>query len=180
MSRTSGQSRVQTTLRTFQDLDLCSKTVIMDVVGYIGKQQLRRKQVLWSWSDLIWWYRVLAFPQNVQFLLYFCFIMISWVDSTGPTFYSFSSLDACYTWYKADFWTNITVLIQVVHAQYHFMIVATALYVLSFSGKFILTVKHSVTWKTWSWLANCLQILNLSGLIRDLDRPGLVVNTGAP
>lgn len=123
MSRTSGQSRVQTTLRTFQDLDLCSKTVIMDVVGYIGKQQLRRKQALWSWSDLIWWYRVLAFPQNVQFLFYFCFIMISWVDLTDPTLYSISHLDACNTWYKADFWTNF----QVVHTQYLFVIVATAL-----------------------------------------------------
>lgn len=89
--RTSGQSRVQTALKTFQDLDLCSKTVIMDVVGYIGKQQSRRKQALWSWSDLIWWYRALAFPQNVQFLFCtdfcFCFIMISSVDVTDPTLY---------------------------------------------------------------------------------------------
>lgn len=91
MSRTSGQRRVQTTLKTFQDLDLCSKTVIMDVVGYIGKQQSRRKQALWSSSDLIWWYQGLAFPQNVQFLFctrfFFCFIMTSWVDLTDPTLY---------------------------------------------------------------------------------------------
>lgn len=44
MPRTSGQSLVQTTLETFQDLDLCSKTVIMDVVGYIGMQQLRENE----------------------------------------------------------------------------------------------------------------------------------------
>lgn len=43
MLQTSGQGPVQTTLETFQDLDLCSKTVIMDVVGYIGMQQLKKK-----------------------------------------------------------------------------------------------------------------------------------------
>lgn len=52
MPLTSGESCIQTTLKTFQDLDLSSKAVIMDVVGYIGRQQLRNKQALWSWSDL--------------------------------------------------------------------------------------------------------------------------------
>lgn len=62
MSRTSGQSHVQTTLETFQDLDLCSKTVIMDVVGYIEMQQLRENEH----CDL----NLTSFS-GTQFLLYF-------------------------------------------------------------------------------------------------------------
>lgn len=46
MPLTSGQSGIQTTLKTFQDLDLSTKAVIMDVVRYIGRQQLRNKQAL--------------------------------------------------------------------------------------------------------------------------------------